>query len=319
MKKAVVLGLVGVLAVAGGAAAVKLRHGPPPPTPVPGATAPAGTSTYSMNVGGVNRTYDLHVPASLDRSQPAPLLIELHGGGGNASGMERLTGFFGIADTNGFVVVAPNALNKSWSDGRVATDTQSGADDIAFMNALIDQVSTQVSIDPSRVYATGMSNGAIMSGRLACELSDRIAAVAQVSGTASVGIAATCNPGPPVPVLEIHGTDDPLVPYGGGTVAAMLGGRGEVIGVDQWASFWAANNSATEQPATTLGADTTIRTWRGATPASDVVFYRIDGAGHTWPDGMQYLPKFIIGSTTHTFDASEVIWQFLSAHRLAAA
>jgi polyhydroxybutyrate depolymerase len=319
MKKAVVLGLVGVLAVAGGAAAVKLRHGPPPPTPAPGATAPAGTTSYSVNVGGVNRTYDLYVPAGLDRTQPAPLLIELHGGGGNASGMERLTGFFGIADKDGFVVAAPNALNKSWSDGRVATDTQSGGDDIAFMNALIDQVSSQVDIDASRVYATGMSNGAIMSGRLACQLSNRIAAIAQVAGTASVDIAATCAPGRPVPVLEIHGTQDPLVPYGGGTVAAMLGGRGEVVGVDGWASFWAENDGASEQPTQTLGDDTTIRTWKGPTPASDVVFYRIEGAGHTWPDGSQYLPKFIIGSTTHTFDASEVIWQFLSAHRLAAA
>ena len=184
------------------------------------------------------------------------------------------------------------------------------------MNALIDQVSGQVGIDPDRVYVTGMSNGAIMSGRIACQMSDRIAAVAQVAGTVAVDIAPTCEPGRPVPILEIHGTDDPLVPYDGGTVAAMLGGRGDVIGVDAWASFWVANDSAAEQPETTLGTDTTIRTWKGATPASDVVFYRVDGAGHTWPDGMQYLPKLIIGPTTHTFDASEVIWAFLSAHRL---
>jgi len=121
-----------------------------------------------------------------------------------------------------------------------------------------------------------------------------------------------------MPVLEIHGTDDPLVPYAGGTVLPQLGdGRGDVIGVDAWASFWAANDAAAGPATTTLGSDTTVRTWHGAQPSSDVVFYRVEGAGHTWPGGSQYLPKLIIGRTSDTFDASEVIWSFLSAHRLA--
>jgi len=317
MKKAIAIGLAGVLLLAGVAVA-RNRLAPPPPLPSPGVTTPSGTTTYSVNVNGTNRTYNLHIPPNLDRSQAAPLLVELHGGGGNASGMEKLTGFFDLADRDGFVVAAPNALNKAWSDGRETTDTQSGGDDVAFMRALLDQVATQVAIDPARIYFTGMSNGAIMSGRLACELSDRIAAFAQVAGTASVSVAGSCDPGRAVPILEIHGTADPLVPYDGGTVAPILGGRGDVVGVDAWASFWVANNQVSETPATTsLGSDTTIRTWKGSSPQQDLVFYRIDGAGHTWPDGNQYLPRLIIGSTSHSFDATEVIWQFLSEHRLA--
>jgi polyhydroxybutyrate depolymerase len=318
MKKAVAICLVGGLAV-GGLAIARRNLAPLPPTPVPGATARAGTTTYSIVVGGVNRTYNLHVPPSAAATHaPMPLLIELHGGGGNASGMEKLTGFFGIADREGFVVAAPNALGRSWVDGRVALDTAANTDDIAFLSAMIDQIATQAAIDPTRIYATGMSNGAMMTGRLACQLSDRIAAFAQVSGTAAVETAQTCRPGRAVPVLEIHGTADPLVPYEGGTVLARLqDGRGKVVGVDDWASFWAANNQASLRPGiTTQGTDTTIRIWQGESPASDVVFYRVEGAGHTWPGGSQYLPKIVIGSTTATFDASQVIWEFLSAHHL---
>jgi polyhydroxybutyrate depolymerase len=292
------------------------RHVPIPLGPV-ASPAPAGDSTFSFQTGGVTRTYDLHVPAGVPGGSPVPLLIQLHGGGGDASGMERLTGFDSIADREGFVVASPNGIDKSWNDGR--QEKADGVDDVAFISELIDRVEAQAPIDPARVYVTGMSNGAIMSGRLACELSDRIAAVAQVAGTASVETAAACRPGRPVPILEIHGTADPLVPYGGGTVVPQIGGgRGQVVGVDDWAAFWVANDSIAPDPTTTaIGSDTTVRTWRGSTPQSDVVFFRVDGAGHTWPGGRQYLPRFIIGSTTGSFDASETIWQFLSAHRLA--
>jgi len=229
--------------------------------------------------------------------------------------MDKLTGFFELADSRGFVVVAPDGLGRAWNDGRTATSASAGGvDDIAFLRALIDRIEAQTAIDDARVYVTGMSNGAMMSGRIACEMADRVAAIAQVAGTAPVDVAAACRPGKPVPLLEIHGTSDPLVPYAGGTVAPQLGGRGQVVGVDEWAQFWVANNGSAAAPDSSIGGDTSVRTWHGATPQSDVVFYRIAGAGHTWPGGRQYLPKFIIGSTSNSFAATDVIWTFLSAH-----
>jgi polyhydroxybutyrate depolymerase len=232
--------------------------------------------------------------------------------------MDRLTHFFDVADREGFAVAAPDGVGHSWNDGRTETASSSRqADDIGFLRALIDRIASQASIDPSRIYVVGMSNGAIMTGRVACDMSDRIAAVAQVAGTASVTVAADCRPGRAVPVLEIHGTADPLVPYGGGTVAEVLGGRGDVVSVDSWAQFWATNDSAAPDTSVrSIGTDTTVRTWHGSTAQSDVVFYRVDGAGHTWPSGPQYLPKAIIGATSDSFDASVTIWQFLSSHRL---
>jgi polyhydroxybutyrate depolymerase len=311
----VALAVVVVAALLVGLVAVRRILSIPPAGP--SGIATPGTWTYRFDFGGTTRSYVLHVPASLDGT-PVPLLIELHGGGGSGDNIDRLTGFFAIADREGFVVAAPSGIGKAWNDGREEKGGATGnADDVGFLSAMIDRIEGRASIDPTRVYATGISNGAIMSGRLACQLSNRIAAVAQVAGTAAVTVAADCNPGRPVPILEIHGTADPLVPYGGGTVATQLGGRGDVVGVDDWASAWVARDGDDPTPqVTTLGSDTTVRTWHGATSRSDLVFYRVDGAGHTWPGGSQYLPRFIIGSTTRTFDASEVIWAFLSAHSL---
>ena len=286
----------------------------------PASPAPGGTSRYTFDHDGVTRTYALHVPTGLDRNQPLPLLIELHGGGGTGDRIDRLTGFYGIADREGFVVAAPSGIGRSWNDGRSEIAAGSAEiDDVGFVAELIDRIATQVPIDRGRVYVVGMSNGAMMAGRLACQLAGRIAATAQVAGTAAVGVAASCSPGHAVPVLEIHGTADPLVPYGGGTVVPQLGGgRGQVVGVDAWASFWVANDAASAGPETAhIGADTTVRSWYGTSPGAEVVFYRVEGAGHTWPGGSQYLPKLIIGPTTRSFDASEVIWQFFARHRSA--
>jgi polyhydroxybutyrate depolymerase len=274
------------------------------PSPGVQSPAPSGTASFTIEHDGVTRSYVLHVPASLDRTKAVPLLIELHGGGGSGETIDGTTGFYAIADREGFVVAAPSATGTNWNDGRVFISTETGGvDDVGFLSAMIDRIETQVEIDPGRVYVVGFSNGAIMTGRLACQLSERFAAVAQAAGTAAVLVASACHPGRVLPILEMHGTADTVVPYKGGTVAPQLGGRGQVLGVDDWASLWVANNSASPQPQTSTVGALTIRTWHGSSPASDVVFYRIEGGGHTWP------------AATGALGASETIWQFLSAHR----
>ena len=251
-----------------------------------------------------------------------PLLLELHGRGIDAAKFDRLTGFGSLANELGFVLAMPSAVAEMWNDGRSHSSKWAREpDDVGYLTAVIDDVCARATIDSARIYVVGMSNGAVMAGRLACILSERIAAVAQIAGTAGVASAATYRPSRPVAVLNIHGTADKFAPYVGG-IAEGLGARtvlrraaGTMVGIDDWAEFWVAANGALDDLGVSeLPPDTTIRTWRGASCESDVVFYRVEGGGHTWPGSRIALPAFMFGRTSRTFDATKVAWEFLAGH-----
>ena len=274
-----------------------------------------------MRHEGRERPYLLHVPPAA-LAERAPLLLELHGRGIDPVSFDRWTGFRHLADKAGFVVALPSAVGEIWNDGRFPGLTRDGPDDVGYLVALIEDACTRFSIDERRIYVVGMSNGATMAARLVCERAGRIAAFAQVAGTAAAGVAATCRPACPVPILQVHGTNDDFAPYGGGRrhgLRARLVLRhaaGPSIGVDDWARLWVAANEAHEGPRIeTFPPDTTVRRWHGPSPASDVVFYRVDGGGHTWPGNRQPLPRPLFGRKSRAFDATKVIWNFLSAHR----
>jgi polyhydroxybutyrate depolymerase len=272
----------------------------------------AGDHRVALEVGGRRRDYVLHVPAGLPAG-PRPLVLELHGGGGTAANIERLTGLQAETDARGWLVARPDGVDRQWNDGR--PEVRAGIDDVAFLSAVIDDVATRTPLDPARVYATGISNGALMSGRLACELADRIAAVGQVAGTQGVELAVTCRPSRPVSVLVISGTADPLVPYAGGPIGPVLGlggSRGTVLGAEAYVAAWVARDRAGPPTTTELAPDTTVSRYRSIV-GSEVVFYRVDGAGHTWPGGRQYLSAALVGATTRTFSASRVIVDFFAA------
>ena len=274
---------------------------------------------------GLDRPYLLQAPASRGSAR-LPLLVELHGRGIDAAAFDRLTGFGSLADEAGFALALPSAMSEMWNDGRIRSPKWSvDPDDVGYLTSVIDDALTRVPIDPRRIYVVGMSNGATMAGRLACELSGRIAAFAQVAGTMGVDAAAGCHPARPVPILNIHGDADDYAPYEGGTRHSLRArvmlrhAAGHSVGIDDWAQFWVAVNGATEGPVLgTLPPDTTIRTWRGPTASSDVVFYRVEGAGHTWPGSPMPLPAFLFGKTGHAFNATREIWAFLSTHSAAA-
>jgi polyhydroxybutyrate depolymerase len=293
-----------------GCAALRDRAGPG--AVAAGALGP-GDHRVALDVGGRRRDYVLHVPAGLPAG-PRPLVLELHGGGGTAANIERLTSLQAETDTHGWLVARPDGVDRQWNDGR--PEVRAGIDDVAFLSAVIDDVATRTPLDPARVYATGISNGALMSGRLACELADRIAAVGQVAGTQGVELAATCQPSRPVSVLVISGTADPLVPYAGGAIGPVLGiggARGTVLGAEAYVAAWVGRDRAGPPATSEVAPDTTVRRYQGAS-GSEVLFYRVDGAGHTWPGGRQYLPGALVGSTTRTFSASRVIVDFFAAH-----
>jgi polyhydroxybutyrate depolymerase len=276
---------------------------------------PAGATTVSFEFDGRKRTFTVYIPKSLSTDRPAPLVFQLHGGRGTGVETDGLTKLNALAEKERFIAVAPDGVEKNWNDGR--TDVRDVAafskniDDVGFLVTVLDEIGTHHRVDQSRVYSMGISNGAMMSARLACDRPDRFAAVGVVAGTGPAELADLCVGKDPVSIVAFHGTDDPLIDYNGdANVHPELGRR---LSVDQFAQYWTARNGCAgdpvvDQPTATISR----RTWRGG--QADVVLYRVEGGGHTWPGGRQPLPKFIVGSTDGSMDATTVMWEFFKQH-----
>ncbi len=256
-------------------------------------TALAQQTTITWNYDGVNRKYIQYVPSIYSGNEAVPLVIALHGLGDNVANFQGV-GFQEVADTANFIVVYPEALvdqlftgSTAWNSGAglAGISLNSNVDDIGFISALIDTVSAHYNIDPNRVYATGFSMGGFMSNRLACELNDRIAAIASVAGT--IGGTLSCDPGQAVPACHFHGTADAQVGYG----TAGGGAQNNTFGnnVADWIAFWNQNNGCgsvtLEGQFPDLASDNlTVEyvEYAGCTDATRVVHYKVNGAGHTW-------------------------------------
>ena len=248
---------------------------------------------------GLKREYLVHVPPSYDGSKKMPVIIMIHGGGGNAESMERYVLIDKVADREGFLVVYPEGTGKtvlgtkifSFDAGRCCTPGK--VDDVGFFSKMIDKLGEDFTIDKKRVYATGISNGAQMSYRLACELSDKITAIAPVSG---IGFTPNCLLKRPVPTLHIHGDSDPCEPYNGG----MTGGSCtkeflkaffnvdykaplvEVESVPQFIEEWKTTNNLPQDSKVSFREnDVTCET--SSDSKSEVTLCTIEGGGHMWP------------------------------------
>jgi polyhydroxybutyrate depolymerase len=289
------------------------------PTAPACAAVTARDDSGTIEADGAARTYLIHIPASYDGQKAVPLVLVFHGGGGQPPGMVRISGMNDVADRHGFIAVYPAGLNRQWKDGRTAA--LSPPDDVAFIDALIHTLETNYRIDSKRIYATGISNGAFFSFRLACDLGNEIAAIAPVAGSIPVGFNDTCK-NDPVSVMMINGTADRLVPYDGGRVGGPFVAQGDSIPVSQTVSIWVKTDGCTQAPRTSTvldvdsadGTTTAIQTFDGCQDGTSVELYTVTGGGHTWPGGPQYLPPAIIGVTSRDFDASETMWQFFAAH-----
>lgn len=279
---------------------------------------------------GRGRTYRLVVPKGHDPKVAVPLVLALHGGSGTAEAFDRSTNgqFVREADKRGWLVAFPQGIERQWNDGR-KVDTLKGRrrakiDDVGFLRAVIDRVHASHRIDRTRVYATGISNGGFMSIRLGLELSDRIAAIAPVTAQLQV-VHADKKPAHPVGLMIINGTKDPLVPYDGGHVTVFGRKRGAILSTDATVARWRGfNGCATAAKPTPLpdkapkdGTRTTVTRYTGCAKGAEVVLVRVEGGGHTWPGGRQYLGTRLVGIASRDFDAVPLMFDFFARHRRA--
>ncbi len=263
----------------------------------------------SIMFDGRVRTYILYVPANYSAETPVPLVLNFHGYGSNAFEQMHYGDFRPIADTAGFIVVQPMGTvdligSTHWNVGWGT----SSLNDVSFTNALIDSLSAAYNINQDRVYSTGMSNGGFMSYQLACKLSNRIAAIASVTGAMTIGTPASCNPDHPTPVMEIHGTADGTVPYAGNILFES---------VASGLAYWTNYNETDATPTTTDIDDTdpndgsTVQHMYYGNGNNGVVVehYKVNGGAHTWPG-----TAFGGAGTNHDMDASKEIWRFFSMY-----
>jgi polyhydroxybutyrate depolymerase len=258
-------------------------------------SANLGDPPGALTIGGLQRTYLVHAPAG---GAPVGLVLNLHGAGMTGGEQAALTDYNAVADQYGFVVAYPDGIDLSWADGRGASvPDRQGIDDVGFLAALIDRLSVEYGIPAGRVFVTGMSAGAFMANRLACDRADLISAIAPVSGTLGTGVP--CAPSRAVSVLQIHGTADPVVPYSGGGMIGR-GGASEIVSAPALTGLWAAQDRCASPP-TPTPAEVPRLVAAGCAGGAEVVLVSINGGGHIWP-------------ADQAISASQASAQFFAAH-----
>ncbi len=291
-----------------------LAPGPEPLIPNQNALPP-GDSTRVLEVEGRKRSYILHVPISYQSAKPVPVVLVFHGGGGNAQNAIWMTGFSELADTAGFLAVYPNGTGKlknrllTWNGGSCCGYAQeNNVDDVAFVRAILDDLREIAPVDDKRIFATGMSNGGIISYRLACELSEQIAAIGPVSGTLNL---AGCAPEQPVAVIHFHGTDDQHLPYDGGVGPKSVTGV-NYTSVPDSIHFWVTYDQCEPDPATESFEGVVHTVYDSCREGTAVELYTIIGGGHAWPGDQ---PGSSNGDLpTQNISATQTIWDFFIAH-----
>ena len=296
-------------------------------------SGPVHLERRELPVAELTRWYLITVPTAASSSTPLPLVLDFHGLTEGAEVHAKMTGMGDYAEAHGFVAVLPQGTGDlaRWAAGP-GGDASSPNADIDFVAALLDQIEATQCIDRSRVYATGLSNGAMLTSMLACRLANRFAAVAPVAGATDF---TSCTPSAVVPMLTIHGTADPILLFNGGVgdlVKVLSGGKAastapatttiptDVNGPGYPANVaaWAKRNGCEPTPTDTEVTEAvTLRTYdcpRGA----DVEMYIVAGGGHAWP-GSEFSRSIesIVGLTTFDIDATDVVWKFFQRFRRA--
>ena len=278
--------------------------------------ATAETIERTLRVGTRERSYEIDVPARRERAQPLPVVIVFHGGGGSGDSVRRQSRMSARGEAEGFVAVYPQGSGgiagklKTWNAGTCCGYAmQQRIDEIAFVAALLDDLSASVAIDRARVYATGISNGGMMAYEVACALADRIAAIAVVAGEMTA--LDRCRPSRPVPVLVIHGSDDRNLPVDGG-IGAKAFAVHDVRSVAAAIDFWRRRDGCSDNTRSQVEGPVRRTSYSSCSGGSEVELVMIEGGGHSWPGGDR-LARFLDPPAT-AVDATAEIWRFFARH-----
>lgn len=267
----------------------------------------------TLLVDGVQRHWRMYVPGSYDGQTPMPLVINFHGTSFTPERQARMSQLEPLADSEGFLVASPAGESLASANGRASWNAvlEPGAvDDVRFVREMIERISDQYSVDPKRIYATGYSGGARMSSRLACDLSQSIAAIGPVAG---VRYPEGCRSPRAVPVMAFHGRRDPINPYELQPDSPTYWREG----VESALSHWVTHNECDPSPVEEAVSATVVRiSYYGCRDGAEVVFYRSDDAGHTWPGSpaAAELAQLGLGTTNSEIPATRLMWEFFQAH-----
>lgn len=277
---------------------------------------------------GKERRYVLHIPDDHDGTSTIPLVIFLHGGGGNAESAQNFTNFNNVSENEGFLIAYPEAFFESapnnfvWADGRGLAPDKLGIDDVGFVNSLTSTLMEEYNINSRKVYLCGFSNGSFLTQRIAFEANQLYAAIGTLGGTMSISQYESGDPERAIPMMYVFGTDDPLVPYEGGFVSGNPNLE-EVVSAEAAVDFWVQNNDCTDSSGPTELPDlvssdnstVTVFEYTQGDNGSAVIFYRVNGAGHTWP-GVLLPGQEALGATNLDILASSELWHFFDQFEL---
>ncbi|HTL71562.1 MAG TPA: PHB depolymerase family esterase [Candidatus Eisenbacteria bacterium] len=278
-----------------------------------------GTLTGALRHGGIDRTYLVHPPKGLDRSRAYPVVFVFHGAGGNAENAMRMTGMNRRADEKRFIAVYPNGTGRlkdpglTWNAWACCGEAFAGkVDDVGFVRELIARLERDYPVDPKRIFATGISNGGMLCYRLACELSDRFAAVAPVAGAMDTDDP---RPSEPVSLIIFHGTEDKHIRYDGGEPDRQFDRQKRVDKPVSYAvNFWVKYDGCNPVPADSRTQNVARTTYSGGRNGTEVTLYALQGFGHAWPGDEGELRGGGAESPAQEISATDLIWEFFDTH-----
>ena len=277
---------------------------------------------------GLTRLYDVFLPSDYNANGNFPVVIMLHGGGGDKDVIKGFTQLNPVANALGYIAVYPQGFEPlaiggfSWADGRGTAADNAGIDDVGFISSLIAELKTDYALDDQRIYVGGFSNGGFMTQTLACEISNQIAAAAALGSSLGINQSANCNTAEATPMLYVVGTADPEIPYNGGT---MTNPNVEpIIGVEAAVQFWVNKNNCDPSPQTTNLPDIVtddnstveLLKYDNCDCSSDVYFYKIINGGHTWPGNEIPSIESQLGETNEDINAGFRMLNFFNDHVL---